>query len=194
MKFFAIVGVILVILIAASAIYLYSGAYNVAATLPDRGFIAWSLNTIQMSSIRSHAEESAAPPPESSAAEEEGLHHYHEMCVTCHGAPGVEPSEIGKGLNPVPPDLTEVAKEFSRPELYWILENGIKMTGMPAFGPTHREEELWAMVDFVNRLPEITPEEYQHMLASAGLGAEESGHGHSETSESETHRRGTSQR
>ena len=44
-------------------------------------------------------------------------------------------------------------------ELFWIVQNGIRMTGMPAFGPTHKDEEIWKIVAFLRHLPALTPEE-----------------------------------
>jgi mono/diheme cytochrome c family protein len=85
------------------------------------------------------------------------------MCAACHGAPGKERGEIGKGLNPSPPNLAEVASSWSSAELFWILKNGIKMTGMPAFGPTHSDARLWSIVAFVMQLPKLTPDDYKKM-------------------------------
>ena len=107
-----------------------------------------------------------------------GLAHYRGMCVTCHGAPGVDPSEIGMGLNPPAPDLT-VTKVQSRTdgELFWLVSHGIRMTGMPAFGPTHEDEEIWKIVAFLKHLPEIGPEEQKVLRA----GGEEAEHHHEES-------------
>jgi mono/diheme cytochrome c family protein len=99
--------------------------------------------------------------------------HYKEMCVFCHGAPGVDASEAGEGLNPPAPDLT-LAKIQKRSdgELFWILQNGIRMTGMPGFGPTHKDEELWKIVAFLRHLPELTPDEEKALKAHAEADAE----------------------
>ncbi len=77
--------------------------------------------------------------------------------MTCHGAPGVDASAIGEGLNPPAPDLT-LPKVQGRTdgELFWLVQNGLRMTGMPAFGPTHPEEEIWKIVAFLRHLPELT--------------------------------------
>ena len=85
------------------------------------------------------------------------------MCEECHGAPGVERSEMGKGLYPRGPKLLWAAKEDSPSELFWITKNGIKMTGMPAFGPTHSDEEIWAIVAFVKKLPGIDSAFYDEL-------------------------------
>jgi mono/diheme cytochrome c family protein len=97
-----------------------------------------------------------------------GLEGYRTLCVGCHGAPGVDPSPIGDGLNPPAPDLTLArVQERSDGELFWLVQNGIRMTGMPAFGPTHREEQIWEIVAFLRHLPELTPEE-ERALGSRG--------------------------
>ena len=72
-------------------------------------------------------------------------------------------SKFSKGLNPPAPELRkgEVQKEYTDAELYWIIKNGIRMTGMPAFGPTHKENELWVIVAFTRRLPEMQAEDYR---------------------------------
>ena len=86
MKFFAVLGTVLTLLIAGGAMYLYSGGYDVAATVPHTKFVRWSWNSIQMSSIRKRADRVSpkASPDEHSRLQ--GVEHFHEMCVTGHGA------------------------------------------------------------------------------------------------------------
>lgn len=107
------------------------------------------------------------------------------MSRLCHSAPGYSRTEIAQGLYPLPPDLTkeEFLKRRNNAELYWVIKNGIKMTGMPAFGPTHSEEELWGIVVFLKRLPNLKPEEYKAMVKAAGLDKEKEDH-HSHKSHS----------
>ncbi len=169
MKILLTVVATLAILAALAVAFLYSGVYDVAATTPDSGLVAWALEATQDASVERRAEEVEVPPLDRPEQLAEGLIHYHEMCVTCHGAPGVPASEIGKGLNPFPPELVEEAGEEGPDELFWIVKNGIKMTGMPAFGPTHQDDQLWAVVAFVRRLPEMSPEEYAQAVREAGL-------------------------
>jgi mono/diheme cytochrome c family protein len=52
-------------------------------------------------------------------------------------------------------------------ELFWVVQNGIRMTGMPAFGPTHKDEEIWKIVAFLRHLPALTPEEEKALSAGA---------------------------
>lgn len=183
MKIIATTIAVIIILIVAFLVFIYSGVYNIAATEPHSGIERRILLTTMEQSVRSHAKGIDVPPLEEESVIQTDVYHYEEMCVICHGAPGVEPSEIGKGLSPEPPDLAEEIEEgeWNSAELFWITKHGIKMTGMPAFGPTHSDEELWGIVAFLKRLPDLSPEEYQTMVkASEGVQhGHEHGHEHS---------------
>ncbi|HXO20230.1 MAG TPA: cytochrome c [Thermoanaerobaculia bacterium] len=170
--FLAVVGVIAILGAAGGLILAWSGAYNVAATTPEGGIVDNFLGKVADKSALRHSAGIQAPPLNDPAQIQLGFEHYQEMCVTCHGAPGVKASEIGMGLNPAPPDLVDSAKELSPARIYWIVHNGIKMTGMPAFGPTHEQREEWAIVAFVKQLPQITPEKYRGMVQAAVAGGE----------------------
>lgn len=167
---------ILLFCLALILVFFLAGGYNVAATEPHGGLMDWFLVKVRDNSIRTRAAKLVAPNLERPDRVASGLAHFHEMCVGCHGAPGVEPSAAGKGLYPPPPDLAHAARELSAPELFWVTKYGIKMTGMPAYGPTHDDESLWDIVAFLQVLPDLTPEQYQAMLAEQGI-ALEKGHG-----------------
>jgi mono/diheme cytochrome c family protein len=74
---------------------------------------------------------------------------------------------MGKGLNPPAPDLGEEAAELSTAERFWVIKNGIKMTGMPAWGATHDDSSIWPVVAFLKELPDLEGLAYQAMLESA---------------------------
>lgn len=155
--------ILIVLLIVGFFLFVYSGVYNVAATEPHMDVVRWMLNTIQEQSVRNHAEGVTVTLLTDPEALQTGYQLYVELCEPCHGAPGVEPSEIGKGLHPEARALSEKAIFYSTEELYWIIENGIKSTGMPAFGPTLSREELLAVSSFMEQLPEISAQEYKAM-------------------------------
>ena len=161
MKIIITVIATVVVLIVLGLATVLSGVSNVSAENQDRGLVRWVLSTASDRSIERHAKGIDVPPLGDSAQVAMGFQHYQEMCVTCHGAPGEDRSEIGKGLNPHAPNLARSITDMSDAELYWVLKNGIKMTGMPSFGKTHNEEQLWAMVSFVKKLPGMTDEQYQ---------------------------------
>jgi mono/diheme cytochrome c family protein len=142
---------------------MYAGIYDVSATRPHEPLVKRAVSITVERSVRRHARDIRAPNLEDSALLRMGGRHYREMCVICHGAPGVEPSEIGKGLYPKAPKLGRAAEEWNAAELFWITRNGIKMSGMPAFGPTHGEKELWAIVAFLEKLPSLDSAAYARL-------------------------------
>ncbi len=141
--------------------FAYSGLYSVAATYPDRSAVTWFLGTTMDRSVQRHAAGTRAPALDSPEMFRTGFQHYREMCVECHGAPGVPPAELAQGLNPSPPPLVESAGDWEPSELFWITKNGVRMTGMPAWGPTHSDDKIWAIVAFVRRLPKLSEAEYR---------------------------------
>jgi mono/diheme cytochrome c family protein len=153
---------------AAFFIIIYSGAYDVAATEPHSGTTVWVLSTTMDHSVRRHAAGIPVSETYQSPDLAEGYEHYNGMCVSCHGAPGVIRSEAGQGLNPSAPDLSEAAGDWTPSEVYWITKNGVKMSGMPAFGLTHDEEKLWNITAFVKRLPGMSVPQYQEMGKASG--------------------------
>jgi mono/diheme cytochrome c family protein len=177
MKVIWTIFIFIIIVIVGFFIFIYMGKYDVAATKPHTKLTEFILNTATEQSIRSHADGVTVPSLDDQSMVKTGFNHYKEMCVGCHGAPGVKPSEIGKGLYPEPPELADTIDELSSEELYWISKNGIKMTGMPAFGPSHSDEELWSIVAFLKKLPDLTAEEYQAMVEKEKAENHEHEHG-----------------
>jgi len=108
---------------------------------------------------------------------DDGLEHYRENCLFCHGAPNLAAGEIAKGLNPPAPSLTTPRIEgLSDGELFWTVKNGIRMTGMPAFAPSHSDEEIWHIVAAMRLLGDLTPE--QAAKLAAGKSGQEHHHEH----------------
>jgi len=81
---------------------------------------------------------------------------------------GLERTEIGKGLNPQAPDLSDAVKAWTPRELFWIVKHSVKMTGMPSFGVTHDDNDVWNIVAFMEKLPGMSAEEYQKLTQQAG--------------------------
>ncbi|MGH7480586.1 MAG: c-type cytochrome, partial [Longimicrobiales bacterium] len=137
---------ILAIGVMAFLLFVYSGWYDVSASTPHYGGVRWTLDAMTERSVAVRADEVTPPAQYGEDLVAHGFDHYVAMCETCHGGVGVEAGEIGQGLNPQPPDLEDAAEEYTDAELFWILKHGIKFTGMPAFGPTHSDQELWGIV------------------------------------------------
>jgi mono/diheme cytochrome c family protein len=145
---------------------LAAGLVDFSASKPP-GRIEQRLATFALDrSIERHAPKGANPLGRSPAAVAAGLALFRTHCVACHGGPGVDPTEAGASLNPPAPGLT-LARVQARSdgELQWIVSNGIRMTGMPAFGASRSEQEVWQIVAALRRLPRLSPEE-RRLLAS----------------------------
>ena len=98
-----------------------------------------------------------------------GLDHYLENCAIDHGAPKVKPAELAAGLNlPVPELYADDVQSLPDSNLFWIIMNGIRMTGMPAFSETHTDKEIWYIVTFVRRLSRITNAEREMLKPASG--------------------------
>ena len=96
------------------------------------------------------------------------MEHWADHCATCHGNDGRGKTLIGKGLYPKPPDMTDSAtQQLTDGELFYVIHNGIRLTGMPAFGEEganeQEDEESWALVHFIRRLPRLTDDELAQM-------------------------------
>jgi mono/diheme cytochrome c family protein len=158
----AVFGVSIVALAAlGAAIVVHGGWIDVAAS---RGHPAWLEGAVHYAmerSVRRHARAIRTPGTERDHELQSGLVHYRAMCEACHGAPGEPPSEIAEGLYPRPPQLPEADSERTDAEIFWITKHGIQMTGMPGFGATHSDAELWDIVAVVRRLPEMDPRSYR---------------------------------
>jgi len=152
----------LIVALLGGLVFIYSGIYDVAASVPHNEVTAWILSTTMQRSVAMRADAAAAPQLTDAQAHE-GYRFYSETCIYCHGAPGRDPTDIGKGLNPEPPYLPDTVGRWSSAEIYWIVKNGVKMTGMPAFGSTHKDAEIWNVVAFVQRLPKMSPEEFNQI-------------------------------
>jgi len=185
-RFFWGVIVTLLILIALPFILLGAGVFNIAATAQpgtlETTLAGWTVDR----SVKVHAPEEINPLKDDPQAIEAGMAHYRAMCLQCHGAPHVQNHEFAAGLNPAPPDLAAAGKHWKDGELFWITKHGIRMTGMPAFGKSHSDEELWQIVSFVRHLDDLS----ESQVAALREG-EEAAHAHGAVAETghshETH-------
>lgn len=184
--------------LCAVLLFVYSGIYDVSAANPHGGPSAWLMHTAMEASVERRADDIDVPDLDDESLLRAGVNDFDAMCVGCHGAPGQEPGPVGKGLNPAAPDLSDSAREMSPAELFWVTNNGIRMTGMPAWSATHSDEDLWPVVALMVALPDMDAASYAALKARAeGMGhhgggesqqahshgseSNQDGHGHSES-------------
>lgn len=108
------------------------------------------------------------PVPLTPQALADGRAHWADHCATCHGNDGSGDTEIGRGMYPRPPDMRKPGTQnLTDGELFSIIRNGVRLTGMPAWGDAagHDDADNWKLVLFIRHLPKITPEELAQMEA-----------------------------
>ncbi len=155
----------LVILGACVLAYMWSGKFDPGQMARHKPIAMWVIRTTMRHSFEKRMKGIEVPALNDSAMFVEGFTHYNAMCVVCHGAPGIKPSELAKGLYPEPPRFYK-SEDMPHPlEAYWIIKYGIRMTSMPAFGTTHSDDKIWAITAFlINKMNSMTPEDYQEWI------------------------------
>lgn len=168
MRLWITLAALLVLGAAGALAAIQLGLPDVAATTPHWRVTEWILSTTMENSVERRAASVSAPEDlDAPSRIRAGAQAYEEMCALCHAAPGRKAGEIAEGLRPEPPELAEEIHEWGPAELFWITKHGVRMTGMPAFGPTHSDRELWDLVAFLRRLPEISVPEYRALVKGA---------------------------
>jgi len=106
------------------------------------------------------------PVPATAEALAEGMSHFADHCSICHANDGSGNTEMGRGFYPKAPDMRLAAtQELSDGELFYVIEHGIRFTGMPAWstGTQAGEESTWHLVQFIRHLPQLTEAELDTM-------------------------------
>lgn len=159
-----VVAVVATALLAA-AFVVYAGVYNVAADEPHWRLTTWLLQTVRRQSIEARARHLEVPNLDDPQLVSSGARDYADMCASCHLAPGTKNSAIRQGLNPQPPDLS--SHKVNPRSAFWVIKHGIKATGMPAWGMSHNDAQLWSLVAFLAKLPALNAAMYREMVKSA---------------------------
>lgn len=162
------------IVLAAVLIALVAGGVGLVVLL-GRGFSARDEPTaveaflarrLRRLSVPRSAREAQNPVPATRAILADARAHFADHCAACHANDGSGKTEIGQNLYPKTPDMRLPATQsLSDGELFYIIHNGIRLTGMPAWGedPPEKDQDSWKLVHFIRHLPSITKEELQEM-------------------------------
>jgi mono/diheme cytochrome c family protein len=169
MRVLSAIGALAIVVGIGCAVYFFGGFYSVAGTAEDPAAFTWALTRVRTASIYRHAND--APPPSLSDAStvQAGAKAYATFgCANCHGAPGVKWQKFSEGLHPDPPDLKDIAGELSPAQLFWVIKNGINMTGMPSFEQAGaKDDEIWSIAAFVKKLPGVSEADYKTWTVSS---------------------------
>jgi mono/diheme cytochrome c family protein len=159
---------LIAVLALAGAIALAAGLSlirgGISAKATPGGFETAAARHIRALAIPRSARDMPNPVPLTPQVLAEGREHFADHCAICHGNDGSGDTEVGRGLYPRAPDMRQPATQ-SLPdgELFYIIENGVRLTGMPAWGSHEGTEDSWHLVHFIRHLPKLTPAELEEM-------------------------------
>ena len=163
MKFLAFIGAVAIIVAIGAAVFFFGGFYSVAGTQEDPGIVAAALFRVRQASIDRHAVDLPSVSLDDPALVQAGARAFSTRgCVNCHGGPGVNWAKFSEGLHPSPPDLKEIVNGLEPRQLFWVVKNGINMTGMPSFGSIGVPDgEVWSIVAFLKKLPSVSDQDFK---------------------------------
>jgi mono/diheme cytochrome c family protein len=175
------------IIIGATVIH-GGGLTNFAGDEPHPALINGAIEFARERFIAARSADLEVPDLDNPQLIADGGAHYVPMCSGCHLGPGTQDTEIRRGLYPQPPNLAQPSDhagghdhsdmQISARRQFWIVKHGIKMTGMPAWGATHDDQAIWGLVAFLQKLPELSPDEFATLSEAARADAQSGGHKH----------------
>ena len=149
--------VIVLVFVVAAGIVAFTQVRIGALQEPGHAEIVLATRAKRMLVRRSSREGVPPAPTNLQASIEEGDKLFGTECGACHGLDGHKPTDAGRWMYPRAADLTSSAvQQYSDCELFWIVKNGIRLSGMPAFGKVESDEHIWNLVHFVRTLPRGT--------------------------------------
>ena len=146
---------------AVGGAVVYFGWYDVSATGPHTMPVYALLDVASTRSVKLRSADIKVPDLDSPQRIRRGDALYRAQCAQCHGGPGQAPEPYALGLNPPPPPLVTSARERPAAEVFWIIRQGIKMTGMPAWQYRMTDEQIWDVVGYLRVLPTLSAQQYR---------------------------------
>lgn len=167
------VGAVLGILALGVAAAIASGLilsgiwFNTAATSSHSKLFAWAIHITMIHSVERRSRGSAGSSRAANGSLLAGAAEYDRHCIACHGGPGVARAPWASAMLPTPPYLVGASGHWSRAELYTIIHDGVKMTGMPAWGEIEPDARIWDVVAFVEAMPKLAPDKFRNIREQA---------------------------
>jgi mono/diheme cytochrome c family protein len=159
---FLVVVIAIALIVVAAASLLHDGLSSRAKPTAMETMMA---RRVRHMAIPANARKLQNPVAETPENLRDARLHFADHCAICHANDGSGDTMIGHNLYPKPPDMRQKeTQDLGDGELFWIIENGVRFTGMPAFGGAHgSEQDSWRLVRFIRHLPQLTDEERVEM-------------------------------
>jgi cytochrome c553 len=149
--------------IVGAAVVVISGVVPIKASSGHWPITAKFLDFAKLQSVATYSLGTRAPSLDDEAMLIRGASHYERGCYPCHGGPGGGVPPVMAAMTPDPPQLPDGLAGYKPEELFYIVKHGIKFTGMPAWPALQRDDEVWAVVAFLRKMPEIDAAEYRRL-------------------------------
>lgn len=160
-------AILVVVGVAGFAIFIWSGLYNVSAARDHFAITNWILEQVREQSVARRSAFVEPPQLDIPDMARLGAAHYEGVCVSCHARPGEKINPVAAQMLPPPPRLSLSLADNTLADVFWIVKNGLKYTGMPAWPTMVRDDEVWAVTSFLGKLRGA--EEQLEYRALAGL-------------------------
>ncbi len=146
------------------ALAVVAGLIPIKASSGHWPITAWFLHFTMRRSIATHSLGIEVPPLDDPGLVLKGAMHYDLGCRACHGSPGMALPRITQQMTPHPPALPSRIREMKPEEIFYVVKHGVKFTGMPAWPSRHRDDEVWAVVAFLRKLPDLDAAGYRRLV------------------------------
>ena len=141
------------------------GLYNVSAAVGHWPGVSWVLHATYRNSVELRAPPASAVPELTDAMAAVGARHYDSACRFCHSTPQGPRTATARSMVPEPPRIARAVGDWQPNELFWIVKNGVKMSGMPHWPAELRDDDVWLVVAFLDRAGDMTAAEYAELAA-----------------------------
>lgn len=156
-----LIGLVVVILLMSGL------AFRVGANQPHSKLFGWAIHRTMLNSVGRHAHDKVLRLPLDQATLVTGAKLYQERCLACHGGPGVPRAPWVSAMLPTPPYLVDASTRWTHAELYVLIRDGVKMTGMPAWGEVSSDREIAETVALLEAMPRMTPAQFAGLRHAA---------------------------
>jgi len=164
-----VIGILVVLLVVAGAVVYWVFSHGFSAQAEPSALEKAMVRRMRRIAIPSGASKLKNPELVNEETMAEAREHFVEHCSVCHGVDGRGGTTFGRNMYPKVPDLTLAdTQRLSDGELFYMISNGIRFSGMPAFGGEDSLQEIWHLSAFLRRLPQLSPEELKRMREMAG--------------------------
>ena len=156
-----------ILLAGAGVVYLKTIAHGLSARARPTAFEDFAASIAKDLALPAGVKQQQNPVPASAESLAEARAHWADHCAACHANDGSGQVPMGQGMYPQAPDMrAEKTQRKTDGELFYVIENGIRLSGMPAWGGTaHGREDSWKLVRFIRHLPTMSPEEIKQLEA-----------------------------